>query len=146
MSLSIYHSHTHSVAAHNWEREEAGTRERETTVVRKSYLYLWFLLLVLILSLRKLRGFLLYGFPEENLCVHCLLWFIVVLVILLDKILISYSLNDKNLTKVANCKLIAALSVVCFCTCSILGVKYILAVGFSVVCRYLYLLDGFQGF
>ena len=39
-------------------------------------------LLVLILSQRKLRGFLLYGFPEENLCVDCLLCLIVFLVIL----------------------------------------------------------------
>ena len=39
-------------------------------------------LLVLILSLRKFRGFLLYGFPEEKICVHCLLCFIAVLVIL----------------------------------------------------------------
>ena len=40
------------------------------------------LLLVLILSLRKLQGFLLYGFPEENICVYCLLCLIVVLFIL----------------------------------------------------------------
>ena len=40
------------------------------------------LLLVLILSLRKLRGFLLYGFLEENLCVHCIMCLIDVLVIL----------------------------------------------------------------
>ena len=40
------------------------------------------LLLVLILSLRKLRGFLLYGFPKENICVDRLLCFIAVLVIL----------------------------------------------------------------
>ena len=39
-------------------------------------------LLVLILSLRKLRGFLLYGFPDEKHCVHCLLCLIIVLVIL----------------------------------------------------------------
>ena len=53
---------------------------------------------MLILSLRKLRGFLLYGFPEENsLCLLSLV-FIVVHVILLDKILRSYCLNDKNLT------------------------------------------------
>ena len=45
------------------------------------------LLLVLILSLRKLRGFLLYGFAEENICVHCLMCLIVVLVILSVKIL-----------------------------------------------------------
>ena len=37
---------------------------------------------VLILSLRKLRGFLLYGFPKEKHCVHCFLCLIVVLVIL----------------------------------------------------------------
>ena len=40
------------------------------------------LLLVLILSLRKLRGFLLYGFPEEKHCDRCLLCLIDVLVIL----------------------------------------------------------------
>ena len=43
------------------------------------------LIFVLILSQRKLRGFLLYGFPEENLYVHCLLCFIAVHVILLVK-------------------------------------------------------------
>ena len=56
------------------------------------------LLLVLILSLRKLRGFLLYGFLEENYLCLLSLVIIVVHVILSDKILISYSLNDKNLT------------------------------------------------
>ena len=45
------------------------------------------LLLVLILSLTKLRGFLIYGFPKENLCVHCIMCLIVVLVILSVKIL-----------------------------------------------------------
>ena len=45
------------------------------------------LLLVLILSSRKLLGFLLYGFPEENICVHCLMCLIVVLVILSVNIL-----------------------------------------------------------
>ena len=55
------------------------------------------LLLVLILSLRKLRGFLLYGFPKENLLCLLSLVIIVVHVILLDKILRSYCLNDKNI-------------------------------------------------
>ena len=69
------------------EREEvAGTRKRETTTVgRSSYCFLGFFILVLILSLRKLYGFILYGFPEEKLFVHCLLCLIVVLVILLVK-------------------------------------------------------------
>ena len=40
------------------------------------------LLLVLILSQRKLQSFLLYGFLEEKLCVHFLICLIVVLVIL----------------------------------------------------------------
>ena len=51
--------------------------ERETAAVgRLSYYFGAFTVLVLILSLKKLRGFLLYGFPEEKLCVHCLLFFI----------------------------------------------------------------------
>ena len=66
-------------------------RERETAVVwRSSYYFGDFTVLVLILSLRKLRGFLLYGFPEENsLCLLSLvmcLCFIDVLVILSVKI------------------------------------------------------------
>ena len=61
--------------------------EREIVVVGKSsYCFGAFTVLVLILSLRKLRGFLLYGFPEENsLCLLSLvmcLCFIDVLVIL----------------------------------------------------------------
>ena len=43
------------------------------------------LIVVLILSLRKLWGFLIYGFLKENLCVHCLMCLIAVLVILLVK-------------------------------------------------------------
>ena len=56
------------------------------------------LLLVLILSLRKLRGFLLYGLPEENSLSLLSLVIIVVHVILSNKILRSYWLNDKNIT------------------------------------------------
>ena len=64
-------------------------RERERTTVGDHFLCLWVLLLPLvpILSLRKLRGFLLYGFPEENsLCLLSLVIF-GVHVILSDKIL-----------------------------------------------------------
>ena len=58
-------------------------QEREILLLSGDHLTVFeVLLLVLILSLRKLWGFLLYGFPEEKLCVHCLLCFIVVLVIL----------------------------------------------------------------
>ena len=57
--------------------------ERKRLLLSGDHLtFLGVFLLVLILSLRKLRGFLLYGFPEEKLCVHCLLCLIVVLVIL----------------------------------------------------------------
>ena len=52
--------------------------------------------LVLILFLRKLRGFLLYGFPKEKHCVHCLLCLIDVLVILLVKDPNNASLMLKN--------------------------------------------------
>ena len=65
------------------EREEVvGTRERATTSVGRSSYSFWVLLLVRILSLRKLQDFLFYGFPEENICVHCLLCLIALLVIL----------------------------------------------------------------
>ena len=100
MSLSIYHTHTHSLGCMS-ERGEALSSERERENNCGDHLfYLWVLLLplVLILSLRKLQGFLLYGFPEENsLSLESLVIF-VVHVILSDKILRSYCLNDKNLT------------------------------------------------
>ena len=49
-------------------REKTLGSKRETTVVGRSSLCFWvlLLLLVLILSLRKLRVFLLYDFIEEN--------------------------------------------------------------------------------
>ena len=68
------------------EREEAWIRERDNYYWRSSLCFSVLLLpLELILSLRKLRGFLLYGFPKENLCVYCLLCLIDVLVVLLVK-------------------------------------------------------------
>ena len=76
------------------------TQVRERIVVGDHLLCLWVLLLplVLILSLRKLLGFILYGFPEENYLCLLSLVFIVVHVIVSEKILRSYCLNDKNLT------------------------------------------------
>ena len=83
VSLSIYHTITHTQLQRITEREEVvGTRERENTVVGRSSYYFGVFLLVLILSLRKLRGFLLYGFPKENICVYCLLCLIAVIFIL----------------------------------------------------------------
>ena len=63
------------------EREVAGIKRETTAVGRSSYCFR-VLLLVLILSLRKLRGFLLYGFLEENSLRLLYLLFIVVHVIL----------------------------------------------------------------
>ena len=69
--------------------EALSVRERETAVVGRSCYCFSVLPLVLILSLRKLRGFLLCGFLEENsLCLLSLvlcLCFIAVHVILLVK-------------------------------------------------------------
>ena len=82
------------------ERGEALSSEGERTTIGDHLFFLSVLLLplVLILSLRKLQGFLLYGFPKENsLCLLSLV-FIDVHVILSDKILRSYCLNDKNVT------------------------------------------------
>ena len=64
---SLIITHTYSVTRVH-ERERSFWDKRETTTVKRSSLCFWVLLLVLILSLRKFWGFLLYGFPEENLC------------------------------------------------------------------------------
>ena len=56
-------------------------KKKVTTVGRASYCFL-VLPFVLILSLRKLWGFLLYGFSKEKHCVHCLLCLIVLLIVL----------------------------------------------------------------
>ena len=71
------------------ERGEDLSSEREITTVGDHLFCLWVLLLplVLIISLRKLWGFLLYGFLEENSLYLLSLVFIVVHVILSDKIL-----------------------------------------------------------
>ena len=64
MIFSIYITHTHSLGLMS-EREVAGIRERDYCC-REIILLFWVLLLVLILSLRKLQGFLLYDFLKEN--------------------------------------------------------------------------------
>ena len=74
---------------HMSERGEDLSSERERTAVGDHIFCLWVLLLplVLILSLKRMRSFLLYGFPEENsLCLLSLVIF-AVHVILSDKIL-----------------------------------------------------------
>ena len=57
------------------EGNTLGLDKKKTTVVwRSSYCFGAFTVLVLILYLRKLRGFILYGFPEENsLCLLSLM-------------------------------------------------------------------------
>ena len=88
MSLSIYHTLTHTQLQRIDEEEEVVGLERKRLLLSRYHLAIFgAFLLVLILSLRKLQGFLLYGFPEENICVHCLMCLIFVLVILLVKIL-----------------------------------------------------------
>ena len=71
------------------ERGEVLSSERERTAIGDHLFYLWVLLLplVLILSMRKLKSFLLYGFLEENFVCLLSLVIIVVNVILLDKII-----------------------------------------------------------
>ena len=77
MILYIFHTHTHSLG-HMSETREAlsSVREREQAMEIIFYVFRLLLLpLVLILSLGKLRGFLLYGFPEENyLCLLSLVF------------------------------------------------------------------------
>ena len=82
---------------HKLRKEKTlGLDKKKITVVRISLTVLGFSTLVLILSLRKLQGFLLYGFPKEKHCVHCLLCLITVLVILSVKDPNNASLMLKN--------------------------------------------------
>ena len=82
--------HTHSlIGAHESERRSSlNVCERDCCCVEIILLFWDFTVLVLILSLRKLWGFLLYGFPEEKLFVSLVSYdvlmfrFIAVLVIL----------------------------------------------------------------
>ena len=88
------------------EREVVGTRERERERERERdyfcrdiILLFWVLLLVLILSLRKLWGFLLYGFLEENcLCLLSLVFISMHGILSFKYLKIMLGLNDKNLT------------------------------------------------
>ena len=66
-----------------------GLDKKKVSAVERSLTVLGFSILVLILSLRKLRGFLLFGSPEEKHCVHCLLCLIAMLIVLSVK-----DLND----------------------------------------------------
>ena len=63
-------------------REKKTGSENENIAVGRSSLCFWVLILVLIVSLRKLQGFVLYGFLEENYLCLLSLVFIVVHVIL----------------------------------------------------------------
>ena len=68
MNLSIYHTLTHTqLQCIAKEEEVAGARKKEATAVRRSSYYFGILLFVLILSLRKLRGFLHLWFPQGKI-------------------------------------------------------------------------------
>ena len=86
-SLFITHSLTLSCSAQLRKNKLLGLKRKRLLLSRYHLTVFAALLLVLILSLRKLQGFLHYGFPEENLCVHYLMCLIDVLVILSVKIL-----------------------------------------------------------
>ena len=78
------------------EGKTVGLDKKKITAIGISLIVLGFSILVLILSLKKLRGFLFYGFPEEKHRVHCLLCLIVVLFILSVKDPNNVSLMLKN--------------------------------------------------
>ena len=85
------------------EEELAEMREREQlSEIIFVFLGFTFAIGAHSIFLRKLRGFLLYDFLKENsLCLLSLV-IIFVHVILSDKILRSYCLNDKNITSYQN--------------------------------------------
>ena len=103
MILSIYHTHTHWIIAHEWEKRSLHKWKREQ-LSEIIFVSLGFTFSIGVHPISKeVVGFSLYGFPKENyLCLLSLL-FIAVHVILSNKILRSYCLNDKNLTFIKLC-------------------------------------------
>ena len=83
MSLSIYHTHTHSFGC-MIERGEVLSSERERNKLwRSSFLFSGFTIAIGAHSIsEEVRNFLLYGFSEENSLCLLYLVFIVVHVIL----------------------------------------------------------------
>ena len=85
MGLSIYltcNTHTHSLGRMSERGKALSVRERESGAIRRLSYCFPVLPLVLILSLRKLQGFLLYGFPEENsLCLLSLVFNAVIVIL-----------------------------------------------------------------
>ena len=80
-------------------REKNLAQVRERTAVRDHLLYLGFTAAIGAHSIsEEVARFYLYGFLEEIFLCLLSLVFIYVHVILLDKILISDCLNDKNIT------------------------------------------------
>ena len=78
-------------------REEELTQARE----REQLLEIIFLSLGFTATIgahsifEEVVGVFLYGFPKDNIYAYCLLWLTIVHVILSNKILRSYCLNDK---------------------------------------------------
>ena len=72
-ALLIY-THTLTQLGRMSERGSAHTSERENNCWRSSFLYLGFTASIGAHSIfEEVEGFLLYGFPKENICVYCLL-------------------------------------------------------------------------
>ena len=81
------------------ERESAHTSKRENNYWRSSFLSFRFTTAIGAHSIsEEVAGFSPLWFPKENCLCLLSLVIIVVHVILLDKILRSYCLNDKNIT------------------------------------------------
>ena len=99
MSLSIYYTHTHSTRTHEWERRSSLKWERENNYWRLSFLSLGFSAAIGAHSIsEEVAGFSPLWFPRgKSLCLLSLV-ILVVHVVLSDKILRSYCLNDKNIT------------------------------------------------
>ena len=99
MSLSIYHTHTHSLG-HMSERGESLSSEREREQLWKSsFMSLGFTATIGAHSIsEEVARFSPLWFPRGKSLFLLSLVIIVVHVILSDKILRSYCLNDKNIT------------------------------------------------
>ena len=79
-ALSVIYTHlTYSLRRLRERERERQSKEERKIVVEHFLLFL----LIILLFWRSLRGFLLYGFPNENICVLCIFYIIFIFLYLL---------------------------------------------------------------
>ena len=97
--LWFIYTHLTLSSSHEREREREREREEERYITVEYLLLLFF---IILLFWRSFHGFLLYGFPSENICVLCIFYILCILLYLLFfqiEIIHNIIISKEKLTK-----------------------------------------------